>query len=97
MDKIKEFIAKIIGTSITSIITRIVIAGLSLYAGSATDFGDAVGQVLDKDRSIAAAVELINETPQPEIVKAVVEEKQEAGETVPTEVQPVPLPVTTSE
>lgn len=65
---------KIIGTSIISFAVRIVIAAVCLYTGAATDFGDAVGQALDKDRSIAAAVELINETPKDEIIEAVEEQ-----------------------
>jgi hypothetical protein len=80
MDKLKEFITdnigKLIGTSITSFVVRILIALIALYTGSATDIGDAVGQALDKDRSIAAAVELINETPKAEIVEAVKEETE---------------------
>lgn len=81
MDKIKAFISehigKLIGTSITSFVVRIVIAALALYTGSATDVGDAVGLALDKDRSIAAAEKLINETPDAEIAAAV---KSETGE-----------------
>lgn len=75
MDKIKAFlsdgIGKLIGTSVTSFVVRILIALIALYTGSATDIGDAVGQALDKDRSIAAAVELINETPKAEVRAAV--------------------------
>ena len=75
MDKIKAFlsdsIGKLIGTSVTSFVVRILIALIALYTGSATDIGDAVGQALDKDRSIAAAVELINETPKAEVAAAV--------------------------
>lgn len=74
MDKLKDFLfnrlQKIIGSSIESFAFRIVIGLFSLWVGSATDVGDAVGVALDKDRSIAAAVELINETP-PEVIEAV--------------------------
>jgi hypothetical protein len=80
MDKIKAFLTdslgKLIGTSITSFVVRILIALIALYTGSATDIGDAVGQALDKDRSIAAAVELINETPKAEIREAVEHETE---------------------
>jgi hypothetical protein len=80
MDKIKALLSdsfgKLIGTSITSFVVRILIACIALYTGSATDLGDAVGQALDKDRSIAVAVELINDTPKSEIVEAVKEETE---------------------
>lgn len=78
MDKIKEFISehigKVVGTTIASFVVRIVIGILMLYTGSATDFGDAVGIAIDKDRSIAAAVELIQETPSAEINEFIIEE-----------------------
>lgn len=83
MSKIKDFFvknfSKVIGTTVTSFVVRIVIALLALYTGSATDVGDAIGQALDKERSIAAAVELINETP-PEVVKAVEADSEESPE-----------------
>lgn len=81
MDKIKEIISsafgKAVGTTLAGFVARVVIALLALYTGSATDVGDAVGQALDKERSIAAAVELINETPKSEIIQAVNEQKPE--------------------
>jgi hypothetical protein len=75
MDKLNEFakvyFGRIVGTTITSFVVRIVIALLALYTGSATDVGDAIGLALDKQRSIATAAQLINETPEAEIVKAI--------------------------
>lgn len=71
MDKVKEWLSELIGTSIAGVILRLVIVGLSLWTGSSTNVGDAVGVALDKDRSIAAAVELINETPKAEVREAV--------------------------
>lgn len=83
----KNAIAAFVGRSAVSVAARIVIALLSLYAGSATDFGDAVGQAIDKERSIAAAAQLINETPAPEIKKALAEEtkKDEAKDAPSTD------------
>jgi hypothetical protein len=69
----KSLYGVLFGTTALSFIVRILIASLSLYTGSATSIGDAVGLALDKDRSIAAAVVLINETPKAEIIEAVKE------------------------
>lgn len=77
MDKLKvlfsDAFGKVVGTTVTSFVVRILIAIIALYTGSATDIGDAVGQALDKDRSIASAVELINETVKTEGEAALVE------------------------
>lgn len=61
----------IIGKGLGGLILRAVIALILLATGAATDFGDALGVALNKDRSLVAAVELINQTPSAEIVKAV--------------------------
>ena len=78
MSKLKEFLSsafgKLIGTTVAGFAARVIIALLALYTGSATDAGDAVGMALDKDRSIAACAEVINETPQPVIAEAVAKE-----------------------
>ncbi len=78
-DKIKDFIfvrmKKLIGSSLESFVFRIAIGLFSLWVGSATDVGDAVGIAMDKDRSLKAAIELINETPQPEVIEVVKEIK----------------------
>ena len=71
MDKIKKYLAEFVGTTVSGVILRLVLAGLALYTGSSTNVGDAVGQAVDKDRSIVACTTLINETPQPVIEKAV--------------------------
>lgn len=70
-DAIKKFVQEVLGKSIGGFALRVVIAVLMLVTGASTDVGDAVGVALDKDRSIAAAVQLINETPKTEIVEAV--------------------------
>lgn len=62
------------GTTIASFIARIVIALLMLYTGAATDLGDAVGIVLNKDRAIASAAILIKETPKAEVKEALATE-----------------------
>lgn len=71
MDQVKKYLGVIVGTSAASFGFRIVLALFALYTGSATDLGDAVGQALDKDRSIVACTNLINETPVPVIQDAV--------------------------
>lgn len=71
MDALKKYFGTVVGTTVASFFVRIVVALLGLYVGSVTDLGDAVGQALDKERSIAAAVELIKETPRAEILEAV--------------------------
>lgn len=65
---------ELIGTSIAGVLLRVVIALLGLWTGSSTTIGDAAGVAFNKDRAIASAVVLINETPRPEIVEAVKEE-----------------------
>lgn len=77
METIQKYLGEFVGTTIAGIVLRLVIAGLALYTGSATNVGDAIGQALDKDRSIAAAVELINETPVPVIAEAIKAETAE--------------------
>lgn len=70
-DFISDHIGKIVGTTITSFAVRIFIGLAALYAGSATSAGDAIGIALDKDRSVATCAELINDTPQEQIVEAI--------------------------
>lgn len=72
---VKKILNATVGTSVVSFVARVVIALLMLYTGAATSVGDAVGIAVDKDRSIAAAVVLINETPGQEIDKALVKEE----------------------
>jgi len=79
-ETILKVLQDIIGKGLGGFILRLVIALIMLATGAATDFGDALGVALNKDRSIAAAVELINDTPTPEIVKAVAEEKVDLPE-----------------
>lgn len=79
-DILKKLLKGAFGTSLLSFVARLIIAGLSFASGTVTDAGDALGQALDKDRSIAAAVELINETPKAEIKKAIVEVKAKETE-----------------
>jgi hypothetical protein len=77
---ISDHTGKIVGTTLASFLVRIVIALLAFYTGAATDAGDAFGIAVDKQRSIATAVELINETPREEVAEAVEEEKAESGQ-----------------
>ena len=72
-ETILKVLNEVIGKGIGGIILRIVIAILLLFTGSSTDVGDAIAVAIDKERAIAAAVELINETPKAEIVEAVKE------------------------
>lgn len=55
-------------------ILMVVIALLSFLGGSVTDVGQAVQIALDKDKALAQAVEIINETPAAEIKKVVEEQ-----------------------
>lgn len=76
MDKIKAFLASILGLKdAVSFIARLAILAAwfasGLLTGSSTPVGDAVGIVTSKERSLAVAAELVNETPKPEIVDAV--------------------------
>lgn len=77
----KEFLIKTFGvtfgSTVVSFAARIMIALLMLYTGSATSFGDALGIALNRERAIASAATLINETPKKEITKALVEEQKE--------------------
>lgn len=75
-DMIKKFVQEVIGKSIGGFALRAVIALIMLLTGASTDIGDAVGIAVNKDRSIAAAVELINDTPRQDIVEAVIAETQ---------------------
>lgn len=52
-------------------ILMVVIAALSFLSGSVTDIGQTVQIAIDKDKAIAQAVTIINETPAPEIKAAV--------------------------
>jgi hypothetical protein len=74
-EMLKKAMSVTLGSSTISFIARVVIALLMLYTGAATSVGDAVGIAVNKDRSIAAAVVLINETPGQEIDKALVKEE----------------------
>lgn len=77
MDQFKKYFTLLVGSSAASFGVRVVLALVALYTGSATDVGDAVGQALDKDRSIATCAALINETPVPAIEEAVKSETAE--------------------
>lgn len=70
----KSIAGVLFGTTALSFLVRVLIAAASFTGGSNTDIGDLFGQILDKQRSIAACVEVINETPEPEIIEAVKEE-----------------------
>jgi hypothetical protein len=74
MDKVTKFLSDIIGASIQAFILRVVVAGLLLWTGSATSVGDTIGIILNKDRELIKAVELINATPTPELKAVVAEE-----------------------
>jgi len=75
MDQIKKYLGIVVGTSVASFGFRIALALFMLYTGAVTNLGDAVGQALDKQRSIAVCADLINETPVPVISEAVEAEK----------------------
>ena len=77
-DKIVKFLVEMFGASLQAFILRVVVAGLLLWTGSATSVGDAIAVVLDKDRELVKAVELINATPAPELKAVVVESAVEA-------------------
>lgn len=52
-------------------ILMVVIAALSFLSGSVTDIGKAVQIAIDKDKAIAQAVQIINETPDEQIKTAI--------------------------
>jgi predicted anti-sigma-YlaC factor YlaD len=52
-------------------ILMVIIALLSFFGGSVTDIGQAFQIAINKDKAIAQAVEIINETPPAEIKDAV--------------------------
>lgn len=52
-------------------ILMVVIAVLSFLSGSVTDIGQVVQIAIDKDKAIVQAVEIINDTPEPQIKAAV--------------------------
>ena len=54
----------------------VVISALSFLGGSTTDSGQAVQIALDKDKAIAQAIEIIQDTPRAEVKKV----KDEIGE-----------------
>jgi len=78
MDKFKVIFFQIFGSSLLSFAVRVFLAGAGLVAGSNTNVGDAIGQALDKQRSIAVCVQAINDTPKEEVIEAVKAENAEA-------------------
>lgn len=56
-------------------ILMVVVALLSFLSGSVTDIGNAVQIAIDKDKAIAQAAAIINETPQDEL-KAAIESQE---------------------
>ncbi len=51
------------------------IAILGFFSGATTDIGESLQIALDKDKALAQAVEILNETPKAEIVEAVKEQE----------------------
>jgi len=100
-DKILKFLGDYFGRSIIGALLRIAIALAVFASGGWSDPGQAIAVALDKDKALAQAAVLINESTDKEIIEAVKEKDADAevlqvkkidGETtlaIPTAADPV--------
>lgn len=85
MDKVKQIIG-----SFGKYILMGIIALLSFGSGSVTDLGQAFQIAFDKDKALAQAAVIINETPKEEIVQAVQNKGESAA--IVEDIKPSELP-----